>query len=106
MDLGLKILRVQGKGGRTDPKSGPGQPAWADHPKPILARFGRPFSLVGPHAFMHFSPPVAPFRQCHPRVKDGGSLCMKFGLLRFNPQGCSFVTLRSSPPLEVVSSSS
>jgi hypothetical protein len=31
---------------------------------------------------------------------------MKFGLLRFNPRGCSFVTLRSSPPLEVISSSS
>jgi hypothetical protein len=31
---------------------------------------------------------------------------MKFGLLRFNPRGCSFVALRSSPPLEVISSSS
>jgi hypothetical protein len=30
----------------------------------------------------------------------------KFGLLRFNPRGCSFVALRSSPPLEVISSSS
>jgi hypothetical protein len=28
--LGLKILRVQGKGGRTDPRSGLGRPAWAD----------------------------------------------------------------------------
>jgi hypothetical protein len=25
-DLGLKILRVQGKGGRTDPESGPSRP--------------------------------------------------------------------------------
>jgi hypothetical protein len=29
-NLGLKILRVQEKGGRTNPRSGPGQPAWAD----------------------------------------------------------------------------
>jgi hypothetical protein len=32
--LGLKILRVQGKGGRTDPRSGPGRPAQA-HPDPV-----------------------------------------------------------------------
>jgi hypothetical protein len=31
--LGLKILRVQGKGGRTDVGSGPGRPAQA-HPVP------------------------------------------------------------------------
>jgi hypothetical protein len=54
--LGLKILRVQGKGGRTDVGSGPGRPAWADRPRPTSARFGRPFALVGPHAFMHFAP--------------------------------------------------
>jgi hypothetical protein len=54
--LGLKILRVQRKGGRTDPQSGTGRPAWADRPRSISARFGRPFAPVGPHAFMHFSP--------------------------------------------------
>jgi hypothetical protein len=54
--LGLKILRVQGKGGRTDPRSGPGRPAWADWPRPTSARFSRPFAPVGPHAFMHFAP--------------------------------------------------
>jgi hypothetical protein len=27
---------------------------------------------------------------------------MKFGLLRFNPRGCSYVALRSLPPLEVI----
>jgi hypothetical protein len=54
--LGLKILRVQGKGGRTDPRSGLGRPAWVDRPRPILARFGRPFSPVGPHVIMHFAP--------------------------------------------------
>jgi hypothetical protein len=104
--LGLKILRVQGKGGRTDPGTGLGRPAWADRPKPIPTWFGRPFSPVGPHAFIHSPPPLAPFWQCHPRVQDGGSPCIKFGLLRFNSWGCSFVTLRSSPPLEVISLSS
>jgi hypothetical protein len=51
-------------------------------------------------------PPFASFWRWHPRVQDGGSPCMKFGLLRFNAQECSFVALRSSPPLEVISSSS
>jgi hypothetical protein len=48
--------------------------------------------------------PLAWLWWCHPHVEDGGSPCMKFGLLRFNPRGCSFVALRSSPPLEVISS--
>jgi hypothetical protein len=54
-NLGLKDLQVQEKEGRTDPRSGPGRPAWADWPRPIPARFGRPFALVGPHIFMHFA---------------------------------------------------
>jgi hypothetical protein len=58
-------------------------------PRPTSARFGRPFAPVGPHAFMHFAPSLALFWRCHPRVQDGGSLCMKSGLLRFNPRGCS-----------------
>jgi hypothetical protein len=33
--------------------------------------------------------PLACFYQCHPRVQDGGSPRMKFGLLRFNPRGSS-----------------
>jgi hypothetical protein len=53
--LGLKILRVQGKGGRTDPRSGLGRPG-AGRPSPTSARFGRPFAPMGPHAFMHFAP--------------------------------------------------
>jgi hypothetical protein len=56
--LGLKILRVQGKRGRTDPWSGPGQPAWADRPRPIPAGFGRPFGPVGPQVIMHFAPSI------------------------------------------------
>jgi hypothetical protein len=51
-------------------------------------------------------PPLAPFWRCHPCVQDGGSSCMKSGLLRFNPRGCYFVTLWFLPPLEVISSSS
>jgi hypothetical protein len=47
-------------------------------------------------------PPLTWFWRCHPRVQDGGSPCMKFGLLHFNPRGCSFVALRSSPPSEVI----
>jgi hypothetical protein len=57
--LGLKILRVQGKGGRTDHRSGLGRPAWADRPRPISAQFGRPFAFVGPQVIMHFAPPLA-----------------------------------------------
>jgi hypothetical protein len=54
--LGLKIHRVQGKEGRTDPRSGLGRPAWADQPRPISTRFGRPFALLGPQVIMHFAP--------------------------------------------------
>jgi hypothetical protein len=45
--LRLKILRVQGKGGRTDPGTGPSRPAWADWPRPIPVRLGRPFTPMG-----------------------------------------------------------
>jgi hypothetical protein len=34
-------------------------------------------------------PPLAWFWQCYICVQDGGSLRLKFGLLRFNPRGCS-----------------
>jgi hypothetical protein len=54
--LGLKILRVQGKGGQTDVGSGLGRPAWADRPRPIPSRLGRPFVPVGPQVIMHFAP--------------------------------------------------
>jgi hypothetical protein len=49
--LGLKILRVQGKGGEPTSEVG-----WADRPRPISARFGRPFAPVGPQVITHFSP--------------------------------------------------
>jgi hypothetical protein len=57
-DLGLKILRVQGRGSRTDIGSGPGRPAWANRPRPIPARFGRSFAPVGPQVIMHFAPSI------------------------------------------------
>jgi hypothetical protein len=55
---GFRVENPSGarKGGRTDVGSGPGRPAWADRPRPTSARFGRPFTPVGPHAFMHFAP--------------------------------------------------
>jgi hypothetical protein len=56
--LGLKILQVQGRGARTDPGTGPGRSAWADRPRPILARLGRPFAPVGPQVIMHFAPSI------------------------------------------------
>jgi hypothetical protein len=55
-NLGLKDLRVQEKGGRTDPRSGPGRSARADRPRPIPVQFGHPFAPVGPHVFMHIAP--------------------------------------------------
>jgi hypothetical protein len=48
----------KGEGGRTDPQSGPGRPAWADRPRPIPARFGRPFAPVGPQVIIHFAPSI------------------------------------------------
>jgi hypothetical protein len=56
--------------------------------------------------FCTLSPPIASIWRHHPHVHDIWSSHMKFGLLRFNPRGCSFVTLRYSPPLGVISSCS
>jgi hypothetical protein len=83
----------------------------AGRPGPTGPGPPRPGSVAHslPWVLMHLCTlplPLAWFWWCHPRVQDGGSPCMKFGLLCFNPRGCSFVALRSSPPLEVISSSS
>jgi hypothetical protein len=89
--LGLKILRVQGKGGRTNHRSGPGRPAWADRPRPIPAPFGRPFAPVGPQVIMHFAPSICmilTMSSSRPRWRFS---VHKFSLLCFNPRGCSFV---------------
>jgi hypothetical protein len=71
----LHQLRVEGplgaiKGGPNQPRSGPGWPAWADRPRPIPARFGRPFAPVGPYVFMHFAPSICTIltmSSSHPR---------------------------------------
>jgi hypothetical protein len=58
---GLRVEDPSGArkgGGRTDPRTGPGWPASADRPRPIPARLGRHFALVGPHVIMHFAPSI------------------------------------------------
>jgi hypothetical protein len=94
--LRVEGSRVQEKGGRTDPQSGPGRPAWADWPGTIPARFGRPISPVGPHVFMHFAPStctILMMSSSRPRW-------------RFSLHEVQSFTLRSLPPLGVISSSS
>jgi hypothetical protein len=105
-DLGLKILRVQGK--VVVPTPGLGQAGRLGPTGSSPSRTGSvaPSLLWVLRWLCTLPPPLEPFWRCHPRIQDGGSPYMKFGLLRFNPRGCSFVTLRSSPPLEVISSSS
>jgi hypothetical protein len=55
---GLRVEDPSGarKRGRTDPETGPGQPVWADRPRSISGRLGRPFAPVGPQVIMHFAP--------------------------------------------------
>jgi hypothetical protein len=57
---GLRVEDPSGarKGGQNDPGTGPGWPAWADRPRPIPARLGRPFAPVGPQVIMHFAPSI------------------------------------------------
>jgi hypothetical protein len=104
--LGLKIIRVQGKGGRTDPRSGLGRPAWADWPRPISAQFGRPFAPVGPQVIMHFAPStcmILTMSSSRPRWRFSSHEVRSFTL---QSPGVFLVALRSLPPLEVISSSS
>jgi hypothetical protein len=108
----LHELRVEGpsgarKGGLNRPTewarpAGLGRPVQA-HPGPVRSPLhSRGSSCIYALCPLH----LHYFLWCHPRVQDGGSPCMKFGLLHFNPRGCSFVTLWSLPPLEVISKSS
>jgi hypothetical protein len=117
MDLSLRMavpprLRVEvssrARRRGAEPTSGVGQ---AGRTGPTGPGPSRPGSVAPslPWVLMYLCPlppPLAPFLWCHPCTQDGGSPCMKSGLLRFNHWGCSFVTLQSSPPLGVVSSSS
>jgi hypothetical protein len=104
--LGLKILWVQGKGGRTDPRSGLGRPAWADRPRLISARFGRPFAPVGRQVIMHFAPSTCMIltkSSSPPRWRFSAHEVRSFTL---QSRGCSYLALRSLPPLEVIYASS
>jgi hypothetical protein len=104
----LQQLRVEGSSGAR--KGRPNRPPeWARPVGPAQAYPGCSVAPSLPWVFMYLCtlpPPLALFWRCHRRVQDGGSPCMKSGLLRFNPRGCSFVKLRSLPPLGVTSSSS
>jgi hypothetical protein len=104
--LGLTHLHAQETGDRTASGMGRvGQPRLTG-PGPFWPASVAPSRTRVLLSLCTLSPPFAPFWRCHPRVQDGGSSHMKFGLLRFNPRGCSFVTLRSLPPLVVISSNS
>jgi hypothetical protein len=97
---------VQGKGGRTDPWSGQGGPAWADRPRPFSAWFGRPFAPVGPQVIMHFAPStcmVLTMSSSRPRWRFSVHEVQSFTL---QSPGVFLVALRSLSPLEVISSSS
>jgi hypothetical protein len=104
--LGLKILRVQGKGGRTGHQGGLGRPARADRPRPISARLGRPFVPVGPQVLMHFAPStsmILTMSSSRPRWRFSSHEVWSFTL---QSKGVFLVALRSFPPLEMISSSS
>jgi hypothetical protein len=80
--------------------------AWADRPKPISARFGRPFAPVGPQVIMHFAPStcmILTMSSSRPRwrfsVHEVRSLTLQ------SPRVFRRA-LQSLPPLEVISSSS
>jgi hypothetical protein len=104
--LGLKIFRVQGKRGRTGHRSGLGRLAWADRPGPTSARFGRPFAPVGTHVIMLFAPStcmILTMSSSCPRWRFSSHEVRSFML---QSPGVFLVALQSSPPLEVISSSS
>jgi hypothetical protein len=101
--LGLHHLHGQEMGGRTAKGMGQAGLGWPTQVHPYAVR--SPLRSRG--SFSHFAlfpPSITSFWQRHPRVQDRGSSRMKFGLLRFNPWGCSFVTLRCLLPLGVISS--
>jgi hypothetical protein len=94
------------KGGPNRPRSGLGRPAWADWSRPISARFGRPFAPVGPQVIMHFAPStcmILTMTSSRPRWRFSAHEVRSFTL---QSPGVFLVALRSSPPLEVISSSS
>jgi hypothetical protein len=101
--LGLRVEdpSFARKGGRTDPRSGPDRPAWADRPRPTSAQFGRPFAPVGPHAFVHFAPST-----CSILTMSSSRLRWRFSLneVRSFTLQSSGVFLRSTSVLATIGS--
>jgi hypothetical protein len=102
--LGLKILRVPGKGGRTGHRSGLGRPAWAHRPGPTSARFDRPFAPVGPHVIMYFAPSTCMILTMSSSRSTWRFSSHEVRSFTLQSPGVFLVALRSSPPLEVISS--
>jgi hypothetical protein len=87
----LHKLRVEGHSGARKRGAEPTPEVGQAGPGPGPSRPGSVAPLL-PWVLMYLytlSPPFALFWWCHPHVQDGGSPCMKSGLLRFNPRGCS-----------------
>jgi hypothetical protein len=102
--LGLNHLHAQEMEGRTNVGMGQdGRPGPTD-PGPFCPGSVAPSRTWVLLTFCTLPPPIASFWRCHPRIQDVGSSRMMFGLLRFNPRGCLYVTHRSLPPLGVISS--
>jgi hypothetical protein len=104
MVLGLHHLHAQEMGDQTTSGMGQAGQPWPTGPGPSHPGSVAPSLPWVLLTFCTLPPPIASFWQRHPRVQDTGSSRMKSGLLRFNPQGCFFITLRSLPPLGVISS--
>jgi hypothetical protein len=85
----LQGFRVEDPSGAR--KGGPNRPpGWAPTgPGPSRLGSVAPSLLWVLRWLCTLPPPLAWFWRCHPRIQNGGSLRMKFGLLRFNPRGCS-----------------
>jgi hypothetical protein len=105
---GFRVENLSGarKVGRTGHRSGLGRPAWTDRPGPTSARFGRPFAPVGPHVIMYFAPStcmILTMSSSRPRWRFSSHEVRSFTL---QSPGVFLVALRSSPPLEMISSRS
>jgi hypothetical protein len=104
----LQGLRVEVPSGAR--KGGPNRPSeWAGsarRPRPISARFGRPFTTVGPQVIMHFAPStcmILTMSSSRPRWRFS---VHEVGSFTLQSPGVFLVALRSLPPLEVISPSS
>jgi hypothetical protein len=99
--LELKILRVQGKGGRTDPRSGLGRLAQA-HLGPVRSPL-RSRGSSGDYALCPSTCMILTMSSLRPRWRFSAHEVQSFTL---QSPGVFLVALRSLPPLEVISSRS